>query len=223
LYEMADYVAPEHERTAFNCPWCGVFSRQTFMGAMRTMNSGRFVGALSELPDFGISQCDHCDRYAIWHEQRLIYPPVAGGPPAHADTPEDVAADYNEARAVMSASPRSSAALLRLALQKLMVHVGGKGSNINEDIGELVKRGLDPRIQRALDIVRISGNNAVHAGELDLRDDVPIVSQLFRLVNLVVQQMITQPREIDELWGKMPEGAREGVEKRDRSKRPLDA
>ena len=52
-----------------------------------------------------------------------------------------------------------------------MVHLELKGKNIDDDIGALVKRGLDARIQKALDVVRVVGNNAVHPGQIDLRDD----------------------------------------------------
>jgi hypothetical protein len=132
--------------------------------------------------------------------------------------PNSVRVDYDEARAVFAQSPRSAAALLRLGLQKLLKHLGERGDNINEDIGALVKKGLDARIQKALDIVRIGGNNAVHPGELDLADDDETVNHLFALMNLVVQQMVTQPRDIEALWTKMPAGAKDGVSKRDRPK-----
>ena len=215
---MTDYVAPTFEASAFNCPSCGVYSRQTFFGAMKTMATGQFKGIRTELSEFHVSTCDHCEEIAIWHEERLIYPLAAGGPAPHPDMPADVASDYGEARVVADLSPRSAAALLRLALQKICKHLGEPGKNINEDIGSLVKRGLNPSIQRALDVLRITGNNALHPGELDVRDDRILVGKLFALLNVIVQQMITQPREIEELWGQMPDGAREAVQKRDADK-----
>jgi hypothetical protein len=212
---MADYVAPAFETSAFNCPSCGVYSRQTFYGALRTLATGRFAGGFTELTGFHTSSCDHCEAIAIWHEERLIYPLAAAGPIPHADMPSDVVSDYREARTVADLSPRSGSALLRLALQKLCKHLGEPGKNINDDIGSLVKRGLNANVQRALDVLRITGNNALHPGELDVRDDRELVGKLFALLNVIVQQVITQPREIEELWEKMPRGAREAVDKRD--------
>jgi len=49
--------------------------------------------------------------------------------------------------------------------------LGQKGENLNADIGDLVKAGLRIQVQRSLDIVRVVGNNQVHPGTLDVRDD----------------------------------------------------
>ncbi|WP_156441202.1 DUF4145 domain-containing protein, partial [Burkholderia sp. ABCPW 14] len=89
------------------------------------------------------------------------------------------------------------------------------GKNIDSDIASLVKKGLSPKIQRALDIVRVVGNESVHPGELDVRDDVETATKLLALINLVAEQMITHPREIDSLYEKLPPGKREAIERRD--------
>ncbi len=133
--------------------------------------------------------------------------------------PEDVKEDYEEARLVVEVSPRSAAALLRLALQKLMKHLGESGKNLNDDIANLVKKGLPEKIQKALDAVRVIGNNAVHPGELDLRDDKETALALFDLLNMIVEVMITQPKKVNEIYDKLPKGAKEAIEKRD-SKQP---
>ena len=79
--------------------------------------------------------------------------------------PEDVRADFLEAASIVDASARGAAALLRLCIQKIVMALGGRGNNLNEDIGNLVEQRLIPQsIQQALDVVRVVGNNAVHPG-----------------------------------------------------------
>jgi len=105
--------------------------------------------------------------------------------------------------------------MLRLALQKLCIELGEKGKNINDDIASLVKKGLDARIAKALDIVRIVGNSAVHPGEIDFTDKDETVLELFKLIDVITTAMISQPKKIEELFGKLPAGSREAVKKRD--------
>lgn len=133
--------------------------------------------------------------------------------------PEDVKKDYKEAWAVLAASPRACAALLRLALQRLCVHLGQPGRVLNDDIKALVQqRGLKPQIQQALDIVRVTGNNAVHPGEMDLDDDdQEIALSLLTVINLIVEEMILIPNQIQELYNASPERDRNNIAKRDHS------
>ncbi|MEO1079215.1 MAG: DUF4145 domain-containing protein [Pseudomonadota bacterium] len=133
----------------------------------------------------------------------------------HIDMPADVVADYTEAALIFSRSPRGSAALLRLAMQKLCVHLGGSGANLNADIGELVQNGLPVIIQQSLDVVRVIGNNAVHPGEIDIRDNSESAGALFKLMNLIVDNQIAEPERIQKLYDSLPESARNAVDRRD--------
>jgi len=54
------------------------------------------------------------------------------------DMPNDVKADYEEARSIFSQSPRGSTALLRLAIQKLVIFLGEDGEELNKSIENLV-------------------------------------------------------------------------------------
>ncbi|ELQ6311205.1 DUF4145 domain-containing protein [Vibrio cholerae] len=130
--------------------------------------------------------------------------------------PENCQQIYLEAREIASSSPKGAAALLRLCVQELIKHLGGDGQNINKDIGKLVELGLPVRIQQALDYVRVVGNNAVHPGELSLDDNPQTVTTLFGLINLIVDNQITQPKQVESLFHGLPEGAIEAVNKRDK-------
>lgn len=121
---------------------------------------------------------------------------------------------------ILGRSPRGACALLRLALQKLCKELGEKGDDLNKDIANLVKKGLAKRVQQALDSLRVIGNNAVHPGEFDVTDDVETATALFECMNLIVDQMIAEPRRMDELYAKLPKGARDQIEVRDKTDGP---
>lgn len=123
--------------------------------------------------------------------------------------------DYEEAGRIVSESPRGAAALLRLAIQKLCVVLGEIGEKIDDDIKSLVKKGLTPMVQQALDAVRVIGNESVHPGTLDLKDDRDTAMRLFSLVNIIAEQMVSNPKHVQELYDKLPESKRKAIEKRD--------
>jgi hypothetical protein len=146
---------------------------------------------------------------------KMIYPSSSPAPMPNPDLPKEIMDDYNEARNIMGISPRGAAALLRLAIQKLCVHLGEKGKDLNTDISELVKKGLSAKIQKSLDIVRVIGNEAVHPGQLDLKDDVTTAEKLFELVNIITEVMISQPKSIDKIYETLPGEKIEAIKKRD--------
>jgi hypothetical protein len=157
----------------------------------------------------------HCHKYSLWRKEIMVYPSTGGVPMPNNDLPEDIIADYEEARVILSMSPRGAAALLRLCIQKLCKHLGEEGKNINTDIGNLVKKGLPQRVQQSLDIVRVIGNNAVHPGQIDFSDSPETASTLFGLINIVADIMITQPKEIDKLFNSLPENQLKSIAARD--------
>lgn len=145
----------------------------------------------------------------------MVLPVSEGGPRPHVEMPPDVRGDYEEARSIVNRSPRGACALLRLAVQKLCKDLGEKGKNINEDIAALVKNGLPVEAQQALEALRVIGNNAVHPGELDLKDDAATASQLFNLLNFIVQDRISEPRQRRKLFDMLPQTAKDQIERRD--------
>jgi hypothetical protein len=168
------------------------------------------------LENVSVSGCYSCKRLAVWINDRVVYPPLRHGVEPNADLPEEVIRDYEEARSIVDLSQRGAAALLRLAIQKMCVVLGEPGKNIDDDIASLVKKGLDPRVQKALDIVRVIGNEAVHPGQIDLRDDRDTATELFSLVNLIADIMISQPKAIDALYDSLPTSKLKGITDRDK-------
>ncbi|ALI10983.1 hypothetical protein AO356_02025 [Pseudomonas fluorescens] len=147
-----------------------------------------------------------------------MYPVVGSVVPANPDMSDDIRRDYEEAGAILNQSPRGAAALLRLAIQKLCKELGQPGENINEDIKSLVAAGLDARVQQSLDAVRVIGNSAVHPGKIDIRDDRATAEALFKLLNLIVDKTISEPKHIKEIYESLPENLREAIAKRDTPK-----
>ncbi len=162
-----------------------------------------------------LTTCYNCEKVAIWIYDRLAYPQTGEAPMANPDMPVEIRHDYDEASVILDQSPRGAAALIRLAIQKLCKNLGQPGKNINDDIGALVKGGLDPRVQQALDAVRVIGNSAVHPGQIDLRDDRATAETLFKLLNLIVDKTISEPRHVAEVYASLPEGAIKAIERRD--------
>lgn len=168
-----------------------------------------------DLFNVNISLCFNCNEIAIWAGSSMAWPLQNNAPAPNPDLPADVRLDFDEAGRIVQLSPRGAAALLRLAIQKLCKEMGGKGKNIDEDIAALVKGGLDARIQKALDIVRVIGNEAVHPGQIDLRDDVATAEELFALVNIIADALISQPKHIEAMYARLPESKRAAIERRD--------
>jgi len=166
-----------------------------------------------------IAICQYCNKYSLWVNEDMVYPRKVSIEPPNKDLNEEIKSIYNEAAKIFIDSPRGAAALLRLALQLLLKQLGKKGKDINSDIKELVEDGLSPTIQRALDFVRVVGNNAVHPGQINFEDNKNIALTLFEIINIIANEMITKPKEIDELYEKIiPEKTKQHINNRDRKK-----
>jgi hypothetical protein len=215
------YYAPQYREKQFNCPYteCGVFAHMDWFNVAGTI-SNRYTPP--EL-DFELSRCGHCGKISLWHgdgqfgtDFRLIHPLTSIAPSAHPDLPEICIDDFNEAREIVSRSPRGSGALLRLCLEKLCAHLTGDGNkSINDNIAALVKEGLPQRIQQSLDALRVLGNSAVHPKEIDLNETPDTVRAMFHLINVIVENRITEPKAVEDIYNMLPEGAREAIQRRD--------
>jgi hypothetical protein len=217
----APYTPPGFDIPAFNCPNCGAFAKQTWTLAIRwpsyyQQSAAINVGPGNFIASFKVAQCDNCSNHSFWLKGQMIYPYSGTAPLPNVDMPDDVRQDYEEARSIVEISPRGAAALLRLSIQRLCKHLGQSGENINNDIGGLVKNGLPTKLQQALDSVRVIGNNAVHPGQIDLRDDIDTARKLFVFVNIICDNQISQPKLIDDFYSeKVPDNLKEAIKKRD--------
>lgn len=205
--ETIPYTLPSYELNAFNCPHCNAYAEQKWGKAVvRGVTNHRLE----------IASCSNCSEFTVVFDKKIVYPIIKFAPRPNDDMPPEIMADFEEAREIVFLSPRGAAALLRLCIQKLCKHLGQPGERIYEDIASLVKMGLPKKVQQSLDIVRVVGNNAVHPGKLDLSDDQETANQLFGLVNLIVEVMITQPKHVDEMYNRVvPPSTMDQIAKRD--------
>jgi hypothetical protein len=182
--------------------------------------SAQWAGSETRLANVHVSECYSCGAMAIWHHDTIIYPHQRYEVEANPDLPDDIREDFDEARAILDLSPRGAAALLRLCVQKLCIYLGKPGKNIDDDIASLVEDGLNLRVQEALDVVRVIGNEAVHPGQMDLKDDRDTAASLFDLVNRIAYDTISHPNELAAIYGKLPPAKRDAIAKRGAPKKP---
>lgn len=215
-----NYVAPVYNLAAFNCPNCGVLSKHDW----KTIEDQEEYWCITK------SKCHNCEKLNVWisidntrysgyfdgKKYSMIYPKKNSIPLPNEDLEEDIKNDYLEAANILKESPRWAWALLRYALQNLMIQLWQSWKNINDDIKELVKNWLNPTIQKALDSVRIVWNEAVHPWELDLKDDVETVTKIFWLINIIAEALISIPKQIEVDYWSLPADKIKWVENRDK-------
>lgn len=161
---MVHLIPPALNLKAFTCPFCNAYANQVWYSVLKS------TGVVTKVDSLRLAQCAHCNEYTVWKSGSLIHPESSMAPLPNPDLPDEIRVDYAEAVSIISRSPRGAASLLRLCIQKLCKHLGEPGKNINTDIAALVKNGLNAKIQKSLDVVRVIGNEAVHPGQLDIRD-----------------------------------------------------
>ncbi|MGN6712904.1 DUF4145 domain-containing protein [Anaerocolumna jejuensis] len=216
---MDNYVTPRCLIKRFTCPHCGALAGiswdHTFINKDDQVYKYHRNAQWAYTNTIYISSCHACGNFHIWLDDELIYPIVSNIPSANIDMPDNVLKIYNEAKAVFPFSAKASAALLRLAIQMLCKELGETGENINDDISKMVQKGLPLRVQQALDFIRVVGNNAVHPGTIDLEDNREIAGSMFVLINIIVNDMITQPNSISRLYTQLPQGSLDAIKRRD--------
>lgn len=211
------YIEPKKGEKLFTCPHCNTLSQMEidkhyFQSDVKSNRNG----ILEIINKLTIHKCQCCGKKIIWIDDNYVYPDIIAEE-ANSDMPESVKQLYNEAGLIYNKSPRAACALLRLAIDRLCNELGETDRDINKNIGELVKKGLSPSVQKALDIVRVVGNKAVHPGQIAFDvDNKETAVALMKLVNMITEKMISEPKEINSLYQGLPESVKQSIEKRDK-------
>jgi Domain of unknown function (DUF4145) len=204
------YIPPKALAKSFTCPNCAVVALQSWWHASF---DGQHYGDLKH-EQLRIGKFHHCNKHSLWVVDSMVFPSSGMSPPINPFMPSKVAELYREAGEIFSRSPRAAAALLRLGIQVLCNELGEKGKNINDDIASLVFKGLPVIVQQSLDLVRVTGNDAVHPGQIDT-DNPEVVANLFGLTNVIVEYMIALPNKVSGLYKNLPAQKLAEIEKRD--------
>lgn len=210
------YIAPERSLKSFTCPHCQTLSLMHFELHQFQEDTNESFRSKTPIKNIlYIARCCNCGKKIVWIDDEYIYPNIVAEE-VNPDLPESVKQLYNEAGLIYNLSPRAACALLRLAIEKLCHELGETADKINDNIAALVKKGLSPKVQKALDLVRVVGNNAVHPGKIAFDvDDITTAKSLMRLVNMIGQIMITDPKDIDNMYSQLPESTKKSIERRD--------
>ena len=211
--EIGEYIPPGFEKEAFHCPHCN------FPVPHRWSRAHTYIPD-RQVTNLAIAYCSHCGSYSCWIDEKMVYPSNTTAPLAASDMPLSVREYYEEARSIANLSPRAAAALLRLAAKKLCEELGEHEQNLSRAIGNLRKRELPEAVIQSLDTVRIVGNEGgAHEGQIDLsdKDNAEVVDRLFKLINIIVEKTITEPKYIKETFSSLPENKRKAIANRDNS------
>lgn len=138
------------------------------------LNQGASIGKEAGKHTFWTAlhmECPACGKALIWIEQRhehgntkwCVYPLNGSRSPAPSIVPSVLADDFNESAAVLSISPKASAALSRRCLQELLRQQGFT----DKDLAPAIQKGLDSKtipaeLAENLDAIRNIGNFAAH-------------------------------------------------------------
>lgn len=210
------YIEPHKDRNAYTCPHCNTISQMEMY--KHYFNSDMYSGE-RKIPYFKnqltVHRCQCCGNKIIWIDDKYIYPEIQTEE-ANSNMPESVKQLYEEAGLICNKSPRAACALLRLAIDRLCHELGEDDRDINKNIGALVRKGLPQPIQQALDIVRVVGNKAVHPGQISIDvENKETAFALMKLVNIIVEKMIAEPKEINSLYEQLPESVKTSISDRD--------
>lgn len=232
-------VRPGVGKDGFECPHCGRVAHQVWaplqeveliqrrvaeeappkvLGASGGLSAasggdrGRLV--MQHVFPWQYANCARCGRPSVWRGEVMVYPQAMVGGVPHSDMPDGVRALYMEAAAVAAVSTRAGAAFARVTVERLLKHLfPDTDSRLEHLIAEAKRQGVSSSVGRMLDVVRVTGNGAVHVDDqpgdlvvlvLDDLQGPELVAKLLQAVNDLVDDLITKPRQAAELSALIP-------------------
>lgn len=241
-------VPPALGKPAFNCPYCGAFADQQWvdigyevedpegdyfqdldMGLPLDQQVATRIGETAEnlswvkRSTWQATQCFSCKDWAIWRGKKMVHPPLRLSGTPHPDMPDEVRELYDEAAQIAAVSTRAGAAFARVAVERLLKHLfPDTDSKLEHLIAAAKRRGVSSPVGQMLDVVRVTGNGAVHVddqpGDLVILvlDDVQgpeLVSMLLQAINDLVDDLITKPQQAAKLSALIPPSVQARIEK----------
>src|SRR5512132_1246708 len=98
------YFPPKLHERAFTCPHCGVMAQQTWHQVSLLVPVPKGIYAPGKLPRktkyLMQAQCGSCNLITVWLHDQMIFPVTGPGPMPHPDMPEELRADFLEARTI---------------------------------------------------------------------------------------------------------------------------
>jgi hypothetical protein len=210
----------DFKANVFQCPHCGLSAKHEWHNIAKGVISENGISYYEGfVPDLYMSLCSQCNRYTLWHNDKIIYPALSFAPWPTEDMPLDIKDAFLEARSVVTSSPKAASALLRLCLQNLMIHLGENGKNLELNISNLIKKGLPKKFRDALRAVRAIGFDAVKPGEIHPKDDGDTAVALFNLINMIVETTISEQKKVNQLYTTLPNPKHVRKKKRTRKRK----
>lgn len=226
------YVAPSFNRDNFTCPSCGVLSLHEWA---KLDGSNSHAISLHTALWRSLCKSGYCSGFTLWtinmvtdptrqrrvqksETARMLHPKTRAAPKPNADMCDLAKTIYEEAADIADRSPRAACALLRLALEVVLKEQCGRTEKMlgNMIEGMLKDGDLPKQVEEMADVLRINGNQAIHAGEIraDDSDTRELASGLFEILNWFVEEKVSRSNRLKALVGKIPANKAQGIQQR---------
>lgn len=152
---------------------------------------------------FYFENCESCQETSIYDAKTgvKIHPKTSDITKPNKDMPQNIKDLYNEASSVFELSPRSSLAIIRLALDLLCIELEAKKEDsLFKKVEWLYEENvINDELKVLAHGVRGFGNDAVHPRNIDEKIDPKDAMLVFELINIIVDEKITKVKRKNEL------------------------